>query len=308
MNRILINTFCALLLITTAHAQSVGIGTNQPDASAALDVTSANKGFLIPRINMAANPVAAPAAGLMVFNTNSSALNGTGLYINMGTAIAPKWVRVASSGSDDFIRNQTSTQQNSNFHISNDGVIDGSLSVGSNNSNAFPLLVNSLNNSYTAFALSNSSSNGIWMIAVNGASRAVPGSLQLTNFNTGRTALLTTGDKVGINMTTAPTATLDVNGDIKASGNFIIDMKTVRHDYTINGHSWQSQSLSCPTGYRLVSGGGGHRDANGAISDIRLAYNGPHPERSTTTWRIMADNVSGSSRAMVIFCTCARVQ
>jgi hypothetical protein len=109
-------------------------------------------------------------------------------------------------------------------------------------------------------------------------------------------------------MNTAPTATLDVNGDIKASGNFIIDLKTFRSDYTINGHSWKSATISCPAGYRLVSGGGGHRDANGAISDIRLAYSGPHPDNYTTTWRVMAGNVSGSSRAMVIFCNCAKAQ
>ena len=308
MNRILFNTFCALLLITTAHAQSVGIGTNQPDASAALDVTSTNKGFLIPRINMGANPVAAPATGLMVFNTNGSALNGAGLYINMGTSIAPQWVRVTASGPDDFIGNQTTTQPNSNFHISENGVIDGYLAVGNNTTNAFPFSVSSSNNNSTAFVLNNLSSNGTWVMLVNGASRSIPGSLQFTNFATGRTALITTGDKVGINMNTAPTATLDVNGDIKAQGYFLMDMQTLKTEFTIAGNNRLTYTKPCPKGYRLISGGGGHRDWNNAVRDIELAYNGPDPDAPTTAWRIIAENTSGSSRAMVIYCTCAKVK
>ncbi|HMP95090.1 MAG TPA: hypothetical protein PKD90_19575, partial [Phnomibacter sp.] len=40
-----------LTLSTTTLAQ-VGIGTNTPNASAALDIDFANKGLLIPRINL----------------------------------------------------------------------------------------------------------------------------------------------------------------------------------------------------------------------------------------------------------------
>lgn len=52
---------------------NVGIGTTAPDASARLDVTSTNQGFLPPRIALTAKnvatPVATPATGLMVYNT-----------------------------------------------------------------------------------------------------------------------------------------------------------------------------------------------------------------------------------------------
>jgi hypothetical protein len=41
-----------LLLIRFLSAQSVGIGTSAPDASARLDITSSNQGVLIPRVSL----------------------------------------------------------------------------------------------------------------------------------------------------------------------------------------------------------------------------------------------------------------
>jgi hypothetical protein len=62
-------------------AQSVGIGTTTPDTSALLHLHSASKGVLLPRITTAQrNGIAAPAAGLLIYNTSASAFqfyNGT---------------------------------------------------------------------------------------------------------------------------------------------------------------------------------------------------------------------------------------
>ncbi len=80
----------------------VGIGTNTPDASAALDVVSTDKGMLIPRINLSdvtttsldgTNPA---ATGLLIWNTNASVTggNGTGLYYFDGT----QWQKLKSPG------------------------------------------------------------------------------------------------------------------------------------------------------------------------------------------------------------------
>jgi len=41
-----------LLLIRFLSAQSVGIETSAPDASARLDITSSNQGVLIPRVSL----------------------------------------------------------------------------------------------------------------------------------------------------------------------------------------------------------------------------------------------------------------
>jgi hypothetical protein len=67
-----------LLLLVQYHlvaAQSVGIGTNTPNASAQLDVVSTSKGLLIPRMSsIQRNAIAAPAEGLMVYDNTLARL------------------------------------------------------------------------------------------------------------------------------------------------------------------------------------------------------------------------------------------
>lgn len=68
----------AILLSSRIQAQ-VGIGTNTPDASAQLDISSTNKGLLLPRLTMAQmTAIANPVAGLLVFCTNC---NPRGLWV-----------------------------------------------------------------------------------------------------------------------------------------------------------------------------------------------------------------------------------
>lgn len=84
-----------------AVSNSVGIGTASPDASSVLDVTSTNKGILIPRVNLTSNTldldgVAGQASGLLIYNTGSTFQ--TGFYywngsewrnINNSTTVPP---------------------------------------------------------------------------------------------------------------------------------------------------------------------------------------------------------------------------
>ncbi|MEQ1677211.1 MAG: tail fiber domain-containing protein [Chitinophagaceae bacterium] len=53
------------------HAQSVGIGTNTPDSSAALEINSSNKGLLLPRVSDTSS-VKKPVKGLFIFNNNDN--------------------------------------------------------------------------------------------------------------------------------------------------------------------------------------------------------------------------------------------
>ncbi len=65
--------FVYSLLVVYSSAQSVGIGTNTPNASALLDITSTTKGLLAPRMtNVQMNAITSPAAGLIVYNTTDS--------------------------------------------------------------------------------------------------------------------------------------------------------------------------------------------------------------------------------------------
>ena len=76
----------------TANAQ-VGVGTNDPDASAALDVESTTKGFLPPRMdNAERNAISSPATGLTIYNTEVNCLqwyNGTAWYDRCEGGLTP---------------------------------------------------------------------------------------------------------------------------------------------------------------------------------------------------------------------------
>jgi hypothetical protein len=93
----------ALLFPTLFFAQ-VGIGTTTPDASAKLEVSATDKGFLQPRValnstNNAENTISNPATGLMIYNTATAGSGDTavtpGVYYNNGAA----WQRVANQQS-----------------------------------------------------------------------------------------------------------------------------------------------------------------------------------------------------------------
>jgi hypothetical protein len=85
---------------------NVGIGTNTPNSSAALDVSSSAKGMLIPRVALNSTTDAAtittPATSLLVYNTANAGVipnNVTpGYYYNAGTPASPEWEKFATGG------------------------------------------------------------------------------------------------------------------------------------------------------------------------------------------------------------------
>ena len=90
-------TFFVIITSFKGFAQNVGIGTASPNASAQLDVTSSNSGFLPPRMTYAQrNAIVNPAAGLIVYCTDCANggemqyFNGTGwIRMSVGAASAP---------------------------------------------------------------------------------------------------------------------------------------------------------------------------------------------------------------------------
>ena len=95
--------FC--LCGSLSNAQNVGISNTgtTPNASAMLDVSSANKGVLITRVSLTSTTdvttIANPATSLLVYNTNANMTGGgTGYYYWNGTAWTRLQDSVASSG------------------------------------------------------------------------------------------------------------------------------------------------------------------------------------------------------------------
>jgi uncharacterized protein (TIGR02145 family) len=65
-----------LLIVATIAQAQVGIGTETPNASAILDVSSTTRGLLFPRMTTTQrDAIASPSAGLVIFNTTSNCLN-----------------------------------------------------------------------------------------------------------------------------------------------------------------------------------------------------------------------------------------
>lgn len=100
MKKIILSTLS--ILSFSALFSQVGIGTTSPDASAALEISSTNKGFLPPRIALLSTidvtTIASPATGLLIYNTTVS---GTfpnnvikGYYFYNGS----KWMPLGYSG------------------------------------------------------------------------------------------------------------------------------------------------------------------------------------------------------------------
>jgi hypothetical protein len=94
MSKKLRNLSIAALLagVTTAQALAqttrggVGIGTEQPDPSAALEIQSKEQGFLLPRMSLQQrNSIKSPAKGLMVYQTDML----SGIYVYNGKDWAP---------------------------------------------------------------------------------------------------------------------------------------------------------------------------------------------------------------------------
>ena len=66
-------TLIALMLFTALGYAQVGINTNNPDASSALEIESTTGGILIPRLTQTQrDEITAPATGLMIYQTNQT--------------------------------------------------------------------------------------------------------------------------------------------------------------------------------------------------------------------------------------------
>ncbi|AEH02313.1 tail fiber domain-containing protein [Lacinutrix sp. 5H-3-7-4] len=110
-------TLLLYFLVTTSFAQ-VGINTTAPDESSILDVTSSNKGILIPRISLTSTTdvttIETPTVSLLIYNTASIDDVTPGYYFWNGL----DWSRIATSNRENnswSILGNTNTDDAINF-------------------------------------------------------------------------------------------------------------------------------------------------------------------------------------------------
>ena len=83
------------MLFTVLSYAQVGINTNTPDASSALEIESTTGGILIPRLTETQrDDISAPAEGLMIYQTDGTAgfyyYNGSG-WATLGASTSPTY-------------------------------------------------------------------------------------------------------------------------------------------------------------------------------------------------------------------------
>src|SRR6266498_1967033 len=107
--------FLAIIIQQTTLSQ-VAINTtgNPPDGSAMLDISSNNKGMLVPRMTMVQrNGISNPATSLVIYQTD----NIPGFYYNAGISSAPDWRKMGEVPSSAIVLSES----NPNAALSNAG-------------------------------------------------------------------------------------------------------------------------------------------------------------------------------------------
>jgi hypothetical protein len=106
------------------YAQT-GIGTTTPEASAKLDISSTNKGFLPPRITLTSltdnTTIPNPATGLLVYNTGNNVGLVAGYYYWNGSSWATIATATGSGVSASYARGSRTTAQTSG--LSTNGLV-----------------------------------------------------------------------------------------------------------------------------------------------------------------------------------------
>ncbi len=118
MNKGLYLTLFGLFISISSFAQT-GIGTTTPNASAKLDVSATDKGFLPPRVALtasnSASPINSPANGLLVYNTATAGTSpnnvSPGYYFWNGSA----WINMIGSTTSSTITGNGTTSTIANF-------------------------------------------------------------------------------------------------------------------------------------------------------------------------------------------------
>ncbi|KMQ61443.1 hypothetical protein ACM46_15595 [Chryseobacterium angstadtii] len=160
-----------VLLFSTVFIQAqVGIGTSSPDPSAMLQISSKNKGMLLPSIALASSTdqitIPNPAEGLIVWNNGSGALTTSGIYYWSDS----KWNMLSTgtgNGSNGGVT-PLAAWNNTAMNSGNSGGANTNLALGTNTTDDLVFKVNSIavgrlgvNNSISFGTAANAAQNGI---------------------------------------------------------------------------------------------------------------------------------------------------
>ncbi|HUR30422.1 MAG TPA: hypothetical protein VMZ69_03260 [Saprospiraceae bacterium] len=163
MKQTLFTILLSGMLFTISNSQSIGVGTQTPNASSVFDISSTTKGLLIPRMTSAQRTaIPTPATGLLVFDTNTNQF-----YFYNGSS----WNAIAGSGSALTLPYEgTVDNPGTAFRITNSGnAIEGNSTSGNglNVSSVTGAGLNSLSSSGFGIITSSTSSTALYAFSNN---------------------------------------------------------------------------------------------------------------------------------------------
>lgn len=283
----------AFLMVALESVAQVGIGTVTPDPSSALDVTSSNSGLLPPRVSLSAisnatTPVNAPAAGLLVYNTNASVIGGSGqgYYYWNGTA----WTKLSVNSDNYWSRNGANLYPSTLTNFVGIGTATPSYPLDVVTTTSVPASFRGGGSLYIPF-----SENGVWrgyFGSFAGADNDIEfgtysgntGALHLTTNNSPKLTVLNAGN-VGIG-TTTPTQRLDVTGKIRINDGTQAIGRVLSCD--INGvGTWVNNTAITPA-VQGVFGPNGATFGNGTLAGAQSAtvYSGAYITLPPGKWMV----------------------
>ncbi len=194
MRSFFLTSLTLIFKLSLLQAQ-VGIGTNTPNSSAQLEVSSTNKGILFPRMTSAQRTsIASPTNGLYVWDTNTKSL----WYYDGAT-----WVNTISEATFGDIKSGFQNNDHSGW-IKLDGRAVNTLTASQQSIAVSLGFTTSLPNASTSYLVQNGNSMG----AVTGANTVTLTQANLPNVNFTGTAA-SAGDHAH---TTDPAAISSVSG------------------------------------------------------------------------------------------------
>ena len=232
--KLIVTSLIIAFALQNAIAQSVGINTNTPNSSAVLDISSTNKGVLLPKISLGSVTdkftILDPANGLLVYNTNTQ-IGAEGYYYNAGTPANAFWKMIGAKLDLPF--SQAGSAGGPLFYIENS------------------------ENSPNAIAIAGSSEK----VGVRGSSTA----------GIGVSGTSTNG--IGVNAVSASGLALNVNGKLRIAGNGQSpgSGKVLTSDANGNA-SWQTPAVNIVAFSEVGINGGGNINSTQGLTPVTVNF------------------------------------